>query len=398
MEPTFIDLPAELQNIILKYRATYLLKKICTRYYLDFDKLCDFLKSYKGIITGSCTLACFIPGTSFQDIDIFILRMPEKTTKPFQDFFPVFTVENTNEIKVDKCPVNDTYLQDPEIISSDYKYIYKYRNLIIDMNVYPQNTYNHMVQLRESQYDLDCCKIMFDGENWSLPYEDIFSFIHTRECKITLITPEFFSDTYEPFFLFDSRAAETAIQIKKKTLTDYILKAITTNYSDLKLATVLQKPLSSDLERIWVNILATFIDIKLITNYRTVFTVIDTTALTINSLIDHNIRDQLFQAVTSKEGDEGLVKSIKSIYAKIVLLKFLFRIIKYTLRGFHIVNLSLLAEGFPSSVVDKLADRECKCRHEEEQRLAKIREERDQADWEGGEDWAQIDWRDPGGW
>ncbi len=145
MSSQFLNLPPEIQNIILQYRATQILKNICKDYYLNFNKLCEFLKFYDGIITGSCGLACFLPGAVFYDIDIFILRRVENDIKPYLHFLPVFTVKDTKVVRIDKSPIDDPFLSGESIVKT---FDYKYYGLSIDMNVYPRGTYNHTRQLR----------------------------------------------------------------------------------------------------------------------------------------------------------------------------------------------------------------------------------------------------------
>lgn len=357
MDINFADFPLELQNIILQYRATVLLQKICSQYYLDFDKLCDFLKKYQGVITGSCSIACFIPGFLFHDIDIFILKGNDRTIKPYHDFLPIFTLDNTDEVIIDKCPLHDPLLLiEPPIIAFDYKYVYKYRNLQIDMNVYPRGTYNHMKELGETNYDLDCCKIMFDGDKWILPQDNILHFIQSRTCQITLSGVDFFSQIY------DGVCSEEYTS-KPDDYTQYIITNIIKNYSDLKLTTILQKPVSDDYERIWFWILNVFLDEKIINNYK--------------SLVDDTHHQESLITFLNKNNKitkkENFLHPVECPYAHAVLSKFLFRIIKYTLRGFVITNLSVLAEGFPPNIVNQLVNRaeESKVSHQDDHFLPK---------------------------
>lgn len=363
MSSQFLNLPVELQNIILKYRATQILKNICKDYYLDFNKLCEFLKMYNGIITGSCGLACFLPGAVFQDIDIFILRQETKE-KPYHHFLPVFTLKNTDVIKIDKSPIDDPFLNsEPKLDSFDYKYQYKYYGLTIDMNVYPKGTYTHMRQLRETHYDLDCCKIMFDGNEWILPYTNILPFIQSRECRITLSGKDVFSEIYDPFNI-ESEDCNREYQDKMDAYTRYIIEKIVKNYYNLKLTAILRKPISGKQEQIWFSILNVFLDEKIIKNYPLIYGIINGVVNELKKVVVNSSREDLIEILvkrnnTTTQSFPG-IQSTTSIYARIVLSKFLFRIIKYTLKGLHITNLSLLARGFPQDIVDQLTARDNK--------------------------------------
>lgn len=370
MEGQFLDLPVELQNIILQDRATCLLKKICHRYYLDFFGLCEFLKMYNGIITGSCTLACFFSELVFHDIDIFILRNPQlgegKGQKPYHYFLPVFTLENTDEIKIEKSPINDPFMREAKKVTFDYHYLFNYRNLTIDMNVFPLGIYTHMSQLQESNYDIDCCKIMFDGDKWILPYDNILNFIRTRECNITFSNIDFFTEIYDPYVLPDREDTEKICH-KMENYIDYILHNIATNYATLQLEKILAGPVTWEEEQVWRNVITVFLSPKVLDNYESICQSINQTNSLLNSLIGCSFRAELIIPVLKKINKSRLgtnaeiFKSVDCLYAINILLKFLFRIVKYTLRGFHIINLSLLSKGFPSNIVEELRERENAC-------------------------------------
>ena len=172
-----VRLPYELEIEILKYKAVTELKKIIEeQYFLNFDKLKNFLVKYNGLIFGSLAIYCFDLDCPYKDLDICIKFDRTKTHQDcYLEFLEIFTIEK-DRVLIIKNPVlnsvNDNTIK--------YNLKYSYTNQIIDMTLFNENPKN--IILDEPFFDIS--QICFDGITFHFPfgknYMDILKLKHIK--------------------------------------------------------------------------------------------------------------------------------------------------------------------------------------------------------------------------
>ena len=169
---------------------------------------------------------------------------------------------------------------------------------------------------------------------------------------------DFFTENYDPCgFPADDPDAMYAARFTAHT--NYILDKIAKNYSNVKLSSILQKSVDGEEERTWNLILANFLGGNLMSNYPNIHR-IHKKAINNYEAIGCRNSSKLINYLLGENNiveKRPLLDSLPSPYVKMVLSKFLFRVVKYVLRGFRITNLGILADGFPESIVTKLFQR-----------------------------------------
>lgn len=188
------NIPYELQINIYKFRASYELRKICDKYYISFEKLCDFLIKNKGIIVGSCAIHCIDPSCSFSDIDICIQH--EKVRFPpdyYKEFLSIYTIDNS-EVKINKNPIDNSVSE--KETDADYHLEFLVNEKKIDMTLMPYDP--KIVMCEENIFDIS--NIIFDGRNWNIPFNfnDFMKFLKHKEFKIVNPYSNSIDTIYDP--------------------------------------------------------------------------------------------------------------------------------------------------------------------------------------------------------
>ena len=202
LQNIFTNIPYEILNKIYCYRATIILKNIITSYHLDFDKVCQFLRKYKGIIAGSCALCCFDTEINFNDIDIFIEFADDADYRQtYKEFLEIFTIDQ-KEVTVNKFPVCNSFernfgysFEHGNKYLPFYKYCFAYLEKKIDMTL----LYLDPKKIFSEEKYLQCCEFIFDGSTWSVPFVSIHSCVYTHEYTILDPYNSYFLDVYDPW-------------------------------------------------------------------------------------------------------------------------------------------------------------------------------------------------------
>ncbi len=190
-------LPPVLINQIYLYRADLRLKDLCAQYCVDYFKLCDYLKKYKGVLAGSSALSCFIVDQKYNDIDIFILS----NGFDYNEFFELMTIpsDQINVKKSSLCNINCR--EDAPFYHYKFKYPLKQNEKknestkIIDLTIIPKNLFNHCFEVFEKYSDIECTKIYFDGIKWNFPFDK--DFLDFKICSIENLIDSYFSEIYD---------------------------------------------------------------------------------------------------------------------------------------------------------------------------------------------------------
>lgn len=182
--------PIEISNIIYLERATVHLKDICNDYKLDFTRFCKFLKDRRGLLIGSCALACIDPECQFNDMDLLIFTEPNSNIRTnYKDFFAVFTIDHS-EINVGKTPLLNVDLDEED--QPKYLYTFTYNDKKIDMSIANDSTINFIFD----HFFFDVSKVCFDGEKWNIPYKNIQSFLNYKNIRILNPYDTYFDKVY----------------------------------------------------------------------------------------------------------------------------------------------------------------------------------------------------------
>jgi len=154
------DLPIEIVDIILKYRATLELQDLCKKNMINFEKLCYFLIKYQGVLIGSSATHCF-SYNDYNDIDIFIYHNDYKNDPNL-----IHDIQST--IPLYKMPI---FLK-----RSHNKFG------VMDLSILQEN-----VKKNAQKYvDIECTRVMFNGIDWDVPcHNNILEYFEKKITKIT---------------------------------------------------------------------------------------------------------------------------------------------------------------------------------------------------------------------
>jgi len=194
---------------IMKTIATLRLKDICSQNNLNFKNLCDFLIKYKGVIIGSASLHCFDIECMYNDIDIFIENSNLKDVdcelmfyKCFDKSFSPFVYQGffTKHIKYEKVDLS-----------------------ILDENVI-QNVKNNV--------DIECASIMFDGNDWYLPFTgSLVKYFSNKETKLLKYK-------LEDYYAYEDKLINTSDSLPDNIETFYVAISNKVNKMSLPLLTI----------------------------------------------------------------------------------------------------------------------------------------------------------------
>lgn len=224
-------LPIEISNIIYILRCNIILKDICNKYSIDYNKFCNFLTSNTAVLSGSACLHCLDNQCKFNDLDIFIhyTNTDNDTMKYYKDFLNVFTIDSSI-VNIEKNPLSNSLLEVPNNNKPDYFYKFKYLNKIIDMTILLESPKEVL-----NKYKLfSCSNIWFDGKNWKFPYRNIEYFLQYKQIKIINPFDTYFEDIYDPW------QVDTLGEIDK-CLEKYILTNETIKYINPKMKYIYEK-------------------------------------------------------------------------------------------------------------------------------------------------------------
>lgn len=196
------NLPLELRNIIYRKRALCTLYDNITRYNLNFNRLCEFLIRFGGVIGGSFALSCFDNTIIAKDLDIFINSkiVHQRDNDGHMcinikaEFFKLVNNQNTF-FGVNNRPVSNTSEK------SDIT------NRVIKFCGFGDNQMN-MIDLvlvsgdiENRYFDIGCTNILFNGIDWIFPTDietDIEKFIMLKSCSLNPFK-NFFAEIYDPW-------------------------------------------------------------------------------------------------------------------------------------------------------------------------------------------------------
>lgn len=198
-----VGLITDIVNKIYLYRANFTLKDICNEYFIDFKKLCLFLKKYNAIIHGSSIMHCFDTIIEYNDIDILVYypKSNQKSNKSYQkmdiwmDFLSIYTIDK-EIIKVKRTPIaNPLFLKSP----NDYhiQFINKHDKKIIDMLFFiemPCDAINKYLFTSISNS-------FFDGTHFNIPFSDnIHKFVCNKKIKLIQPYNTLLAHYYDPWY------------------------------------------------------------------------------------------------------------------------------------------------------------------------------------------------------
>lgn len=205
--------PIELSNIIYVKRATLHLVKLVEEYYINYDKLCEYLIVHNAVIAGSAAISCFDLLCEVNDIDIFVkCSEDDPHTQCYKDFLNVFDIE-PSLITVDKSPICNS-LSDIRNPHYHYKFVYdtprnfsigfgRVHKLNIDMILIHNDVRSKLSEYKE----FNVSTISFDGRSWNTNLRNIEEFIFDRQIKIMNPYDNYFAEVYD----FSGETLETVV-------------------------------------------------------------------------------------------------------------------------------------------------------------------------------------------
>lgn len=196
------SIPLELRNIIYQKRALCNLHDKISQYNLNFNRLCEFLIRFKGVIGGSFALSCFDNTIVAKDLDIFInSKIVHKRDNDGNmninikaEFFKLVNNQNTF-FGVNNMPISNISEK------SDLT------NRVIKFCGFGESQLNMidlvMVEgdIENRYFDIGCTNILFNGVDWIFPVDievDIEKFIMLKSCTLNPFK-NFFAEIYDPW-------------------------------------------------------------------------------------------------------------------------------------------------------------------------------------------------------
>lgn len=190
------NLPRETSNYIYQKRALCILYDRVSQYNLNFNRLCDFLIRFKGVIGGSFILSCFDNTIEPNDLDIFV-QVPEYNTENVNmkaEFFklvnkPITVIGLDNQPLSNSSEETDTTNRVMKFYGFGEKQMNKIDLVMIDEEIQQKN------------YDIVCSSILFNGTNWIFPTYieyDIEKFILLKHSDMNPYKT-YFSEIYDPW-------------------------------------------------------------------------------------------------------------------------------------------------------------------------------------------------------
>lgn len=198
-----MNIPIELNDMVLKGRATLALSTVCQNNNIVFDNLRAFLRKYKGILIGSAASHCFY-GNDYNDVDIFIEH---------------------HDFKRDAVLVAD--LKKLILYQAIPRRIVRSHNKlgIIDLSIFKED-----VKENSRKYvDIECTRVMFDGDNWEFPDNGggrgggIFKCLETKETKVLYVKDNLLNIIYSEMVIDHIKT-----QVDKMILPMFDISSVTT--------------------------------------------------------------------------------------------------------------------------------------------------------------------------
>jgi len=185
------DLPKEIRKVIYQKRALCILYDRVTQYNLNFNRLCDFLIRFNGVIAGSFILSCFDNTIKPKDLDIFIKA---QNTNIKADFFQLIDRPNT------MFGAKNDALDNSSEPSDKTERVIKFCGFGVDqLNMIDLVIVDGDIQ--RHHFDIGCSGILFNGIDWIFPEyidNDIEKFILLKYCGMNPFKT-YFSEIYDPW-------------------------------------------------------------------------------------------------------------------------------------------------------------------------------------------------------
>lgn len=180
-------LDVDIQNEFMKRKATLILQDVCTKLDIEFDKLCDFLIKYEGVVIGSVATHCFDTTCEYNDIDIFIKETDPDGEEISTLFFNLWKPKEPK--KSVKSYGGSWKPYDRPLRKWTLGMLQPGKNHFIhkkmDLTMFPTN----VIQYIKNSIDIECTKIYFDGINWNVPFTgSILNYFSEKKTQLLTFT------------------------------------------------------------------------------------------------------------------------------------------------------------------------------------------------------------------